>query len=112
MARICSAIWPAWPPRDEDGLRQPDLSPLYADLTGLPQALFVMGQEDPLRDDSRLMAEAWADHAPTTLLEVPTAPHGFQHFTAATARAAQAFILRWLEAGTADERVSVDKTNP
>lgn len=86
------------PDRDEDGLRLPDLSPLHADLTGLPEALFVMGQEDPLRDDSRLMAEAWSRHAPTTLLDVPTAPHGFQHFAASTARAAQAFILRWLEA--------------
>ena len=99
------------PDRDENGLRSPDLSPLYADLTGMPPALFVMGQEDPLRDDSRLMAEAWSSHAPTTLLDVPTAPHGFQHFTAVTARAAQAFILRWLEAEMKNEPVSVDKTN-
>ena len=100
------------PDRDEAGLRRPDLSPLYADLTGLPQALFVTGEEDPLRDDSILMAQAWASHAPATLLDVPTAPHGFQHFTAATARAAQAFILRWLETEMENEPVSVDKTSP
>lgn len=99
------------PNRDEDGLRLPDLSPLHAELTGLPEALFVMGQEDPLRDDSRLMAEAWSRHAPTTLLDVPTAPHGFQHFAASTARAAQAFILRWLEVRVNAEPVSVDNTN-
>ncbi|PZN95721.1 MAG: alpha/beta hydrolase [Alphaproteobacteria bacterium] len=99
------------PDRDEDGLRLPDLSPLHADLTGMPEALFVMGQEDPLRDDSLLMAEAWSRHAPTTLLDVPTAPHGFQHFAASTARAAQAFILRWLEGRVNADPVSVDKTN-
>ncbi len=99
------------PDRDEDGLQLPDLSPLHADLSGMPEALFVMGQEDPLRDDSRLMAEAWSRHAPTTLLDVPTAPHGFQHFAASTARAAQAFILRWLEAQVNAEPVSVDNTN-
>ena len=96
------------PDRDEAGLRQPDLSPLHADLMGMPAALFVMGEEDPLRDDSLLMAEAWSKHAPTTLLDVPTAPHGFQHFAPATARAAQGFILRWLEARMKSEPVSVD----
>jgi acetyl esterase/lipase len=99
------------PARDEAGLRQTDLSPLHADLSGMPAALFVMGQEDPLRDDSRLMAEVWSKHTPTTLLDVPTAPHGFQHFAATTARAAQAFILRWLEASLSSEPVSVDNAN-
>jgi acetyl esterase/lipase len=99
------------PDRDEAGLRQPDISPLYADLTGMPAALFVMGQEDPLGDDSLLMAEAWARHASTTLMDVPTAPHGFQHFSPATARAAQAFILCWLEAQMKNQPVSVDNTN-
>ena len=96
------------PDRNEAGLRRPDLSPLYADLTGMPAALFVTGEEDPLRDDSLLMAESWSRHAPTTLLDVPTAPHGFQHFSPATARAAQAFILRWLEAQMKSQPVSVD----
>lgn len=99
------------PDRDEAGLRQPDISPLHADLTGMPAALFVTGEEDPLRDDSLLMAEAWFRHAPTTVLDVPTAPHGFQHFAPATARAAQGFILRWLEAEMKDEPVSVDNAN-
>lgn len=99
------------PDRDEAGLRSPDLSPLYADLSGMPAALFVIGEEDPLRDDSLLMAEAWSEHAPATLLDVPTAPHGFQHFASTTARAAQGFILRWLEARIKSEPVSVDNAN-
>jgi acetyl esterase/lipase len=84
------------PDRDEAARRRADVSPLYADLSGMPPALFVMSEADPFRDDSRLMAEAWAHHAPATLLAVPTAPHGFQHFGAPTAALAQAFIRRWI----------------
>lgn len=84
------------PGRDDQGRRAPDVSPLYADLTGVPPALFVMGEADPFRDDTRLMAEAWARHSPATVLDVPTAPHGFQHFGAPTAGLAQAFIRDWI----------------
>ena len=84
------------PGRDETARRRADVSPLYADLSGVPPALFIMGEADPFRDDSRLMAEAWARHAPATLLSVPTAPHGFQHFGAPTAALAQATIRRWI----------------
>lgn len=83
--------------RDEAARRQADVSPLYADLSGMPPALFVVGEADPFRDDSRLMAEAWAHHAPATLLAVRTAPHGFQHFGAPTAALAQAAIRRWID---------------
>ena len=34
------------PGRDEAARRQPDVSPLYADLTGMPPALFVLGEID------------------------------------------------------------------
>jgi len=84
------------PGRDEASRRQADVSPLYADLSGMPPALFIMGEADPFRDDSRLMADAWAHHAPATLLAVPTASHGFQHFGAPTAALAQAFVRRWI----------------
>lgn len=91
------------PGRDEVGRRRPDVSPLHADLTGLPPALFVMGERDPFRDDSVLMAQAWARHTLADLLDVPTAPHGFQHFGAPTAALAQAFMRRWLfDAGDLD----------
>lgn len=85
------------PDRDENGRRKPDVSPLYADLKGMPPALFVMGEDDPFRDDSRLMAEAWGRATQATLLDVPTAPHGFQHFGAPTAGLAQAVIRSWIE---------------
>ena len=96
------------PGLDEDGRRHPELSPLYADLSGLPPALFVMGEVDPLRDDSILMADAWSRHSETVLLDVPTAPHGFQHFGAPTAAVSQAAIRDWISGQIATNRVSVE----
>lgn len=84
------------PDRDEADRKRADISPLYADLRDLPPALFIAGDLDPLRDDSRLMAEAWPTDA--DLLEVPLAPHGFIHFGGPLAARSQAEIRAWLEA--------------
>lgn len=40
--------------------RRPDVSPLYADLKGLPPALFTVGTHDPLLDDTLYMSSRWA----------------------------------------------------
>lgn len=40
--------------------RHPDISPLYADLKRLPPALFSVGTQDPLVDDTLFMASRWA----------------------------------------------------
>ena len=40
-------------------LRDPGVSPLYADLTGLPPALFTVGTIDPLLDDTLFMHARW-----------------------------------------------------
>ncbi|MFG1295512.1 MULTISPECIES: alpha/beta hydrolase [Xanthobacter] len=37
----------------------PDVSPLLANLKGLPKALFTVGTRDPLLDDTLFMANAW-----------------------------------------------------
>jgi acetyl esterase/lipase len=59
-------------------LNDPDVSPMYADLTGLPPALFIVGTLDPLLDDSLLLASRWtAAGSATELMVVPGAAHGF-----------------------------------
>ncbi|WBP88959.1 alpha/beta hydrolase [Kitasatospora cathayae] len=61
--------------------RDPEVSPLYADLTGLPPARMVVGTEDPLLDDSRFLAQRWrAAGAPVRLDVVAGAMHGFTLF--------------------------------
>ncbi|GLW53808.1 alpha/beta hydrolase [Kitasatospora phosalacinea] len=58
--------------------RDPALSPLYADLAGLPPARLVVGTEDPLLDDSVLLARRWQDAGGTARLDVVAgAMHGF-----------------------------------
>lgn len=95
------------PGLDEARRRQPDISPLYADLTGMPPALFIAGEIDPLVDDSRLMAAAWANAAPAELVIAPASPHGFMHFGGPNAAHARVAIRDWLDTRlTAD---SVDK---
>jgi acetyl esterase len=61
--------------------RRPDISPLYADLRGLPPARFVVGTQDPLLDDTLFMAARWEAAGNTTSLEVVAeAAHGFIQF--------------------------------
>lgn len=62
---------------DEAQRRSPRLSPLFSDLAGLPAALIVVGELDPVLDDSLLMYDKCqkANHN-ATLLIVPEGPHG------------------------------------
>jgi acetyl esterase len=61
-----------------EAVRSPEVSPLYADLTGLPRAQFVVGTLDPLLDDSLFMAARWeAAGNESRLLVYPEAVHGF-----------------------------------
>jgi acetyl esterase len=58
--------------------RDPDVSPLYADLTGMPAALFSCGTRDPLLDDTLFMAARWqAAGSPAELALYAGAPHEF-----------------------------------
>jgi acetyl esterase len=82
---------------DAEGMRSPEISPLYADLTGLPPAQFVVGTLDPLLDDNLFMAARWeAAGNESSLLVYPDAVHGFTLFpiqVAAQATRAQADFL-------------------
>lgn len=58
--------------------RDPDVSPLYADLSGMPVALFSCGTLDPLLDDTLFVAARWrAAGRPAELALYPGAPHEF-----------------------------------
>jgi acetyl esterase len=58
--------------------RDPDVSPLYADLTGMPPGLFTCGTLDPLLDDTLFMAARWrAAGSPVELAIYPGATHEF-----------------------------------
>jgi acetyl esterase/lipase len=56
----------------------PDVSPLYANLGGMPAALFTCGTRDSLLDDSLFMAPRWlAAGNAAELALYPGACHGF-----------------------------------
>lgn len=83
--------------------RDPKLSPLYADLSGLPPALFIAGELDPVFDDSVRMAQRWNEaNANAELVAVPQGAHGFDRFPLAIARKVHAHVRQtintWLEA--------------
>lgn len=67
--------------------RDPALSPLYADLSALPPALFSVGTRDALLDDSLFMAARWEAAGGRADLRVwPGGVHVFQGFDYALAR--------------------------
>jgi acetyl esterase/lipase len=64
-----------------DERQHPDISPLHADLTGLPPALFTVGELDPLLDDSLFMAARWSTAGNDAELVIcPESIHGFTAF--------------------------------
>ena len=72
------------------GIRNdPGVSPLLADLSGLPPAIFTIGTLDPLLDDSLFMASRWAAAGNAAELAVhPGGTHAFNAFPIALGRAA------------------------
>ncbi|MEO8549168.1 MAG: alpha/beta hydrolase fold domain-containing protein [Kofleriaceae bacterium] len=69
------------PGRSREDRRAPDISPLYAELRGLPPALFSVGDLDPLLDDSLFLYERWSAAGNAAMLKVwPHAVHGFNAF--------------------------------
>jgi acetyl esterase len=65
------------PGMTEEQKRDPDVSPLFADLKGMPPALFSVGTADHLIDDSLFLASRWLVAGnQAELLVYPDAPHG------------------------------------
>ncbi len=74
MATFVEWFVPGW---TTDQRRAPEVSPMYADLSGLPRALFTVGTADHLVDDTLFFAERWARAGnEAELLVYPDAPHG------------------------------------
>ncbi|HVP75888.1 MAG TPA: alpha/beta hydrolase [Gaiellaceae bacterium] len=83
--------------RDAEALRDPDLSPLYADLRDLPPALFTVGTADPLLDDSLFMAARWEAAGNRAELRVyEEGCHAFTAFPLAVAKLANEAQLGFL----------------
>jgi len=81
---------------DEDR-RSPAVSPLYADVRGLPPAIFTVGSADHLLDDSLFLASRWAAAGNATELAVfPDCGHGFTAFPTELAKRANERIIGFL----------------
>jgi acetyl esterase len=71
--------------------REPDISPLYADLKGLPPALFSVGTRDGLLDDSLFMYARYIAAGNRAELAIyPGGAHAFNVFPIAIAEQANA----------------------
>lgn len=82
MQHFCDAFLPGMTP---DQRKNPAISPLYQDLTGmkLPPALFTCGTEDCLLDDTVMMAVKYQMSGAETIVRIiPGAPHGYTIFPA------------------------------
>ncbi|MBN2994081.1 alpha/beta hydrolase [Pseudomonas cedrina subsp. fulgida] len=84
------------PGLSDDERRQPPLSPLYGDLSGLPPALMFVGGLDPLKDDTLLITERWGAVADVETYLLPESAHGFIHFPVAMARGVLAYSRQWI----------------
>jgi acetyl esterase len=85
------------PGLDAEARRRPEHSPLYADLQGLPPALFTVGTLDPVLDDSLFMAARYeAAGNDATLHVYPESVHSFTAFPTEMARVARARVNQWM----------------
>jgi acetyl esterase/lipase len=85
------------PGRSIEEARDPAVSPLYADLHGMPPALFTVGAADRLLDDSLFMSARWQAFGNEAELAVyPDCAHGFTFFPVELARLARERIEEFL----------------
>lgn len=80
-------------------LKDPAISPLYADLHDLPPALFSVGSVDPLLDDSLFMYMRWQAVGNAAYLAIyPGGTHGFNSLDGELAAAGNRGIAKFLKA--------------
>ena len=82
----------------------PDISPLYADLSAMPPALFTVGTLDPLMDDSLFMHVRWLAAGNRSQLAVyPGGMHTFNLFPIKLARKANNRINDFISSAVTDD---------
>ncbi len=95
MDEIFQLVFNGW---STEKLQQPQYSPLYADLHGLPPALFTVGAADPLADDTYFMEARWRAAGNKTYLAVyPESPHGVDIFPTQMAKLAKHKMYQWIK---------------
>ena len=95
MDEIFQLVFGGW---SMEKLQNPKYSPLYADLHGLPPALFTIGAADPLADDTYFMEARWRMAGNKTYLAVyPESPHGVDIFPTQMAKAAKQKMYQWIK---------------
>lgn len=78
--------------------KDPEVSPLYADLQKMPKALFSVGTLDPLLDDSLFMAVRWTSAGNEAELAVyPGGIHAFNAFPTPLAEKANNRIIDFIK---------------
>lgn len=96
---MLSSLWQLTPGMTDDERRAPDISPAFADLSGLPPALLIAGTNDPLAAESEGLYASWlAMNDNADMLIVPEAPHAFNRMQISVARKTEAAAHGWLNA--------------
>jgi acetyl esterase len=87
-----------FPNKSPEQLRDSTLSPLFANLGGLPPAFFSVGTLDPLIDDSKFMAARWESAGNQTILRVyPECPHIFNRLQTQMGNIANNNVYKWMD---------------
>jgi acetyl esterase len=95
--RLRATVAAAFPHLSPEALRDPQISPLYAPLNGLPPAILSVGTHDAVLDDSLFMAMRWRAAGNVATLEVyPEGTHSFLRIPSKMAIEGRRRIVKFL----------------